>query len=75
MPSVRSKYWFEIMEHGESETARVQCRRQDPQSGIRQDTQHIDITAASPESAQAEWDTRQLLNRAHFYTGRGEFHA
>jgi hypothetical protein len=37
--------------------------------------QHIDITAASPESAQAEWDTRQLLNRAHFYTGRGEFHA
>jgi hypothetical protein len=74
MPSVRSKYWFEIMEHGESETARVQCRRQDPQSGIRQDTA-AHITAASPESAQAEWDTRQLLNRAHFSTGKEEFHA
>jgi hypothetical protein len=31
--------------------------------------------SASPGSAQAEWDTRQLLNRAHFYTGKGEFHA
>jgi len=31
--------------------------------------------SASPESAQAEWDTRQLLNRAHFfYAGKGEFH-
>ena len=28
--------------------------------------------SASPELAQAEWDTRQ---QTHFYTEKGEFHA
>jgi len=34
--------------------------------------EHDKSKSASPESAQAKWDTRQ---QTHFYTEKGEFHA
>jgi hypothetical protein len=60
----------EIMEHGESETARVQCRRKDPQSGIRQDSTAHRHHRSVAGTGTGRMGTRQLLNRAHFYRER-----